>query len=125
MKKNKEEVERMEEEIETDEELLDEVPKSQQKEQMRSQLAPQTKDSMKMSYDLSLIIAERYKELLQELTTNDDSLEELNLTQEQKDLINKKVELWLEYFISTATFRDDDVNLFDYLTSFCKTQKFL
>ena len=71
------------------------------------------------------MIAERYKELLQELTTKDDSIEELGLTEEQKEVINKKAELWLEYFISTATFRDDDINLFDYMIKFCKTQKFI
>ena len=117
-------IDRMEEEEESTEEM-EEKPKSQSIEEMRSQLAPQTKDKVKMNYDLSLMIAERYKELLQELTTKDDSIEELGLTEEQKEVINKKAELWLEYFISTATFRDDDINLFDYMIKFCKTQKFI
>lgn len=113
----------MEEEEESEEEPV--LNKSQQRTQMKSQLAPETKDKMRMNSELSMLIVERYNELLKDLALNDDSLEELNFTPEEKALINKKVELWLEYFISTATFRDDDVNLFDYLDSFVKTQKFL
>ena len=92
---------------------------------MIKQISEKTNDSMRMTPELSALIIERYNELLKDMALNDDSLDNVKLTDEEKNLINKKVELWLEYFISTATFRDDDVNLFDYLDSFNKTQKFL
>ena len=111
----------------------EEVPESRMEEEsfddersrMKKQISEETKNSMRMTPELSALIVERYNELLKDMAMNDDSLDNLNLSAEEKNLINKKVELWLEYFISTATFRGDDVNLFDYLDSFNKTQKFL
>lgn len=103
----------------------EEMSSQEERESMRKQISEKTNDSMRMTPELSALIIERYNELLKDMALNDDSLDNVKLTDEEKNLINKKVELWLEYFISTATFRDDDVNLFDYLDSFNKTQKFL
>lgn len=114
-----------EEKEEVPENKMEEESFDDDRSRMKKQISEETKSSMRMTPELSALIIERYNELLKDMTMNDDSLDNIKLTDEEKNLINKKVELWLEYFISTATFRDDDVNLFDYLDSFNKTQKFL
>ena len=45
---------------------------------------------------------------------------------EEKKILNERVELWLEYFVSSATFnREEDVNLFEFMDYFTETQKFV
>ena len=68
---------------------------------------------------------ERYQELIKELWQSQTALEEFGFDEEEKKILNKRVKLWLEYFISTATFREENVNLFKYMDYFCETQKFI
>ena len=126
---------RMEEEIpvETekfdDEDELDEssedIPMEEQHEEMKEQLASTTLNKMRPNQELYEAIKERYQCLLKELWKNQSTLEEFNFSDEEKEILNTRVKLWLEYFVSTATFRKDNVNLFEYMDSFCDTQKFI
>ena len=92
---------------------------------MRENLASSTLDKLRPNEDLYLAIKERYQELLKELWKSQNSLEEFNFSNEEKKILNDRVKLWLEYFVSTATFRDENVNLFEYMDSFTETQKFI
>ena len=57
---------------------------------------------------------------------NENSLKDFNLSDEEKKILNERVELWLEYFVSSATFnREEDVNLFEFMDYFTETQKFV
>ena len=94
-------------------------------EDLRENLASSTLDKLRPNEDLYLAIKERYQELLKELWKSQNSLEEFNFSNEEKKILNDRVKLWLEYFVSTATFRDENVNLFDYMDSFTETQKFI
>lgn len=72
------------------------------------------------------IIRERYNNLLKELVMNENTLKDFNFSDEEKKILNERVELWLEYFVSSATFkRGDKVNLFSFMDYFTETQKFI
>lgn len=70
-------------------------------------------------------IKERYQSLISELWANEKQLKDFEFPDDLRELINKRVALWLEYFITNATFRSDNANLFEYMETFAKTTKFL
>lgn len=85
---------------------------------------------------LKELIEERYNKILYDLATQDNILINLKGILKKsgaKDdevrailkAINDKTKLWLEYFVATATFRNDSSNLFEYLDSFNETQNFI
>ena len=94
-------------------------------EEAKQHLAPKSVNKLRINEELYGAIKDRYQQLLKELCESSYSLEDFNFSQEEKDILNERVRLWLEYFVSTATFRDENVNLFDYMDTFTKTQKFI
>lgn len=131
-RKEKRSVKRMEEEKPAVEEpryeeddLSDEESMIEEHKDLRSQVAGSTVTKMRPNQELYDAIRERYQYLLQELWKNESDVESFKLTGEQRNLLNARVKLWLEYFVSTATFRDENVNLFEYMDTFCNTEKFL
>ena len=81
-------------------------------------------DDVRLDKDLIIAISERYQELLQELYSTDNRIESLHLSEEAREIINDKANLWLEYFLASSTFRDPKANIFDKMDSFIKTNKF-
>lgn len=116
-----EEDDRMEE-VSKEEEVVD---KKAERQKMREQIADETVDAVRLDKDLIIAISERYQELLQELYATDDRIESLNLSEDAKEMINEKANLWLEYFLASSTFRDPKANIFDKMDSFIKTNKFV
>lgn len=112
-------------EEEDDLDSSEDISMEEQHEEMKEQLADSTVNKMRPNQELYEAIKERYQCLLKELWKNQSTLEEFNFSDEEKDILNARVKLWLEYFVSTATFRKDNVNLFEYMDSFCDTQKFI
>ena len=104
---------------------MEEIPVEDQQMKLRKFFTADEEGMVKVDQDLIHAIRERYQELLKELWENQGHLDDFNFSEEEKDILNKRVKLWLEYFISTATFRDENVNLFEYMDSFCDTQKFI
>lgn len=109
----------------TEEKMMEEVPVEDQQMKLRKFFTADEEGMVKVDQDLIHAIRERYQELLKELWENQGHLDDFNFSDEEKDILNKRCKLWLEYFISTATFRDENVNLFEYMDSFCDTQKFV
>ena len=106
------------------EKMVEEIPVEDQQMKLRKFFADE-EGMVKVDQELIHAIRERYQELLKKLWENQGHLDDFNFSDEEKDILNKRVKLWLEYFISTATFRDENVNLFEYMDSFCDTQKFI
>lgn len=107
------------------EKMVEEIPVEDQQMKLRKFFTADEEGMVKVDQDLIHAIRERYQELLKELWENQGHLDDFNFSEDEKDILNKRVKLWLEYFISTATFRDENVNLFEYMDSFCDTQKFI
>lgn len=131
-RKERRNVKRMEEEKPVEEfhdeeydDSSEDIPAEEQHEELKDQLAPTTVSKMRPNQELYDAIKERYQELLRELWQSQNTLDEFNFDAEEKKILNDRVKLWLEYFVSTATFREENVNLFDYMDQFCKTQKFI
>ena len=110
---------------EVNEKMIEEIPVEDQQMKLRKFFTADEEGMVKVDQELIHAIRERYQELLKELWENQGHLDDFNFSEEEKDILNKRVKLWLEYFISTATFRDENVNLFEYMDSFCDTQKFI
>lgn len=96
-----------------------------QQDKMKRILASNDDQMIKLDEDMYEAIRTRYQELLKELWENQNTLDEFEFTAEEKEILNKRVKLWLEYFVSTATFRNGNINLFEYMDSFTETQKFV
>lgn len=96
-----------------------------QQDKMKRILASNDDQMIRLDEDMYEAIRSRYQELLKELWENQNTLDEFEFTKEEKDILNKRVKLWLEYFVSTATFRNGNINLFEYMDSFTDTQKFV
>lgn len=114
-----------------DEERMEEVSKEEkpidkkaERQKLREQIADETVDAVRLDKDLIIAISERYQELLQELYSTDNRIENLHLSEEAREIINDKANLWLEYFLASSTFRDPKANIFDKMDSFIKTNKF-
>lgn len=107
---------------ESDEKMMEEIPVEEQEMKLRKFLT--SDDQTKVDVDPKMV-QKRYQELLKELWKNQGHLDDFNFSDEERNILNERVKLWLEYFISTATFRDENVNLFEYMDSFCDTQKFI
>lgn len=103
----------------------EQIVESMNKQQLRETIAPKSMSKLRPNEDLYVAIKNRYQELLKELTETEYSLADFEFSQEEKEILNNRVKLWLEYFVSSATFRDENVNLFDYMDSFTKSQKFI
>lgn len=103
----------------------DDMPIEDQHEELKEQVAATTTNKMRVTPEFNEAIRERYQELIKELWQSQTALEEFGFDEEEKKILNKRVKLWLEYFISTATFREENVNLFKYMDYFCETQKFI
>ena len=112
------------EEDSTSDEIMD-MESEKEREQLKMELAPQTVSKMRPTEDLYHAIRDRYSELLKEICQTETEATEAKFTESQKQILRKRIRLWLEYFITTATFRDENVNLFDYMDSFLKEQKFI
>lgn len=108
-----------------EEKMIEEMPVEDQQSKMKQFFANDEHSVIKNDEALYTAIRARYQELLKELWENQGHLDDFNFSEEEKDILNKRVKLWLEYFISTATFRDDNINLFEYMDSFTETQKFV
>ena len=130
----KKEVRRMEEEDDTSEEELDEKSVEQededesledQRQQLRGKYAAETMEELRPNAKLYVAIRDRYQEILKELWKSQNKLDDFGFSNEEKKILNERCKLWLEYFASTAAFRDENVNLFEYIDSFCDTQKFV
>lgn len=129
-RKERRSIKRMEEEQPIEEHFEDEdssedIPIEEQHEDLKEQLSDSTISKMRPNQELYEAIKERYQSLLKELWRNQSTLEEFNFSDEEKEILNARVKLWLEYFVSTATFRKENINLFEYMDSFCDTQKFI
>lgn len=96
-----------------------------QQDKMKRILSSNDDQMIKLDEDMYEAIRSRYQELLKELWENQNTLDEFNFTKDEKEILNKRVKLWLEYFVSTATFRNGNINLFEYMDSFTETQKFV
>lgn len=105
----------------TDRDIVNEMSMDEAK----KHLAPKSMNKLRINEELYGAIRDRYQQLLKELCESSYSLEDFNFSQDEKNILNERVRLWLEYFVSTATFRDENVNLFDYMDTFTKTQKFI
>ena len=103
----------------------DDMPVEEQHEELKEQVAATSGNKMRATPEFYEAVKERYQELIKELWQSQNTLEEFGFDDEEKKILNKRVKLWLEYFISTATFRDENVNLFNYMDYFCETQKFI
>ena len=104
----------------------EEIPVQDQRSKIKQFLKEEDHSAVKNDMDLYNAISTRYNELLKELVMNENSLKDFNLSDEEKKILNERVELWLEYFVSSATFnRSEDVNLFEFMDYFTETQKFV
>ena len=103
----------------------EDMPVEEQHEELKEQVAATSGNKMRATPEFYEAVKERYQELIKELWQSQNTLEEFGFDDEEKKILNKRVKLWLEYFISTATFRDENVNLFNYMDYFCETQKFI
>lgn len=129
MRDKKQEVKKMEEEHVSEEEYTseDEVevdPEAERKE-LREEVAADSMDELRPNGKLYIAIKERYEELIKDIWQSQGQLEEFGFSDEEKAIINKRVKLWLEYFAVTAAFRDENVNLFEYIDTFTATQTFI
>lgn len=138
-KKKKHEVKRMEEEdeseeIESNDNSIDEETEEkeepvqmleQERKEIRGRVAADTMDELRPNGKLYIAIKDRYQELLKELWKSQSKLEEFGFNSDEKKILNDRVKIWLEYFAITSAFRDENVNLFEYIDSFCDTQKFI
>ena len=123
------------EQMSSEEECEPEVPKVDPKEKVRSlkrerenlrgKYAPETMDELRPDAKLYVAIKERYETLIKNLWESQGKLDEFQFSDEEKKILNDRCKLWLEYFISTAAFRKENVNLFEYMDSFCDTQEFI
>lgn len=118
-------VDEMESESEEDTTSDEEMDIEQEHEELKQEVAPQTLSKLRPNEDLYIAIKERYQELIKELWQSQNALEEFNFSEEEKQILRDRVKLWLEYFISTATFRDENVNLFEYMDTFWEKEHFI
>ena len=142
-KKKKHEVKRMEEEDDDEEDYEEDVEEREademsddeeedpvqmlesERKDLRSKVAPDTLERGRPNGELYVAIKDRYQELLKELWKSQSKLEEFGFNSDEKKILNDRVKIWLEYFAITSAFRDENVNLFEYIDSFCDTQKFI
>lgn len=104
----------------------EEIPVQDQRSKIKQFFKEEDHSAVKNDVTLYNAISSRYNELLKELVMNENSLKDFNLSDEEKKILNERVELWLEYFVSSATFnREEDVNLFEFMDYFTETQKFV
>ena len=104
----------------------EEIPVQDQRSKIKQFFKDEDHSTVKNDVSLYNAISTRYNELLKELVMNENSLKDFNLSDEEKKILNERVDLWLEYFVSSATFnRSDDVNLFEFMDYFTETQKFV
>ena len=127
-----EKVEEKEEEVteSSDEELSEEKEEPMQtmeeeRKQMRSKVAADSLDELRPNAELYKAVKDRYQELIKDLWKSQSKLEEFGFSEDEKKILNDRVKLWLEYFAITSAFRDENVNLFEYIDSFCETQKYI
>lgn len=123
------------EQMSSEEEYEQEVPKADPKEKVRTlecerknlrgKYAPETMEELRPDAKLYVAIKERYETLIKNLWESQGKLDEFHFSAEEKKILNDRCKLWLEYFISTAAFRKENVNLFEYMDSFCDTQEFI
>lgn len=109
----------------------EEIPVQDQYDKMHKFFIEEDHTAVKNDADLLDKVRRRYNALLEQISKNENVLKSFNLSEEEKDLLNKRVELWLEYFVSSATFnrekneKGEEVNLFEYMEYFFDTQKFV
>lgn len=104
----------------------EDIPVQDQRSKIKQFFKEEDHSAVKNDVTLYNAISSRYNELLKELVMNENSLKDFNLSDEEKKILNERVELWLEYFVSSATFnREEDVNLFEFMDYFTETQKFV
>lgn len=104
----------------------EDIPVQDQRSKIKQFFKEEDHSAVKNDVSLYNAISTRYNELLKELVMNENSLKDFNLSDEEKKILNERVELWLEYFVSSATFnREEDVNLFEFMDYFTETQKFV
>ena len=134
VREKKQEVKKMEEEPEVEDDSYDSQEDSaeqedesleSQREELRERVAPETLDELRPNGKLYIAIKDRYQELLKELWKSQSKLEEFGFSEDEKKILNDRVKIWLEYFAITSAFRDDSVNLFEYIDTFTATQKFI
>lgn len=134
LREKKQEVKKMEEEqiVEDDsydsqEDSVEQEDESleSQREELRERVAPETLDELRPNGKLYIAIKDRYQELLKELWKSQSKLEEFGFSEDEKKILNDRVKIWLEYFAITSAFRDENVNLFEYIDTFTATQKFI
>ena len=97
--------------------------------EVKERMADEVSEKIKPTMENYKAIRERYAQLTRELWESQEKLEQImedfGFSEEERELLNKRSNAWLEYFIANATFRDENVNLFEYMDTFMKTQKFL
>lgn len=124
MEEEEEDFENQSYESEDDSKEEDETLESQ-REDLRERVAPETLDELRPNGKLYIAIKDRYQELLKELWKSQSKLDEFGFSEDEKKILNDRVKIWLEYFAITSAFRDDNINLFEYIDSFTDTQKFI
>ena len=109
----------------------EDIPVQDQYDKMHQFFIEEDHTAVKNDVELLDKVRRRYNALLEQISKNENVLKSFNFSEEEKDLLNKRVELWLEYFVSSATFnrekneKGEEVNLFEYMEYFFETQKFV
>ena len=88
-------------------------------------MAPEPRKGIEITPLISEQIKDRYQDLIKELWNNEKKVGEFELPPELKASLNERMKLWLEYFITNATFRTPNANLFEYLDTFTATTSFI
>ena len=96
-----------------------------EKEELKEKVADKTTTKFREDDEMYQAIKKRYNELVKKLWESQGKLEEFGFSQEERDELNERERLFLEYFVCTAAFREDSVNLFEYIDTFTKNVKFL
>ena len=96
-----------------------------EKKQLSAKLADDTLDDLRPNKELYEAMRDRYNALVKELWQSQGKLEDFGFSPDEREEINKRAKLWIEYFVSVATFRKEDINLFEYMDSFTETEKFI
>lgn len=120
------------EQYETDESSYDEpeqedlqMDTEEERDDLKEKVAENTLKDARIDADLMQTMKKRYNELIKQLWENQGKLDDFGFSPEEKDLLNERESLFLEYFVCNAIFRDDKVNLFEFIDTFMDTVKFV
>ena len=132
MARKMEEEQREIEQYETDDSSYDEPEKEdlqmdteEEREDLKEKVAENTLGDARIDTELMQTMKKRYNELIKQLWENQGKLDDFGFSPEEKDVLNERESLFLEYFVCNAIFRDDKVNLFEFIDTFMDNVKFV